>query len=751
MKHVLFWVALVGAGCRGGESARRPAAAPRADLAPPVASSPSLPSERVLLDLIANRPLAHVAVADAQLLDPGGPGFATYVDGGWKSSWELGARDGDRRVSYLLGVAGVVRFPLPDAAARRLFFTLKPGVARQALTVFLNEKPIANLTIADGYGGYEAALPPALLRAGENTVRFHFRGAGTLDGRHSAAAFERIAVAPDGARDPGAAPRLGQPYGLGGDVRRALAAAAPVRFSYYLALPSGARPLALRFAYGSQMVGTAGAPAVEAVVRVTVDGAAPRELWRAPAGATWRSADVDLTPLAGDAVRLDLELRGGGGALGEPRLVDGGPPPPPRPPAGKPADHVIVWMVDTLRADRLDLYDAATVVKTPAYDALAAAGARFASATVQGNYSLPSHTSLLTGTYPVVHKMIDDNARLSPSVALVSERFHAAGFATALFSANGYISDKWGFRRGWDAYRNFIREDLPNSATEVWKAARPWLETQVKLGRRTFMYLATVDPHVAYNPPADFLRRFWPKPYLGPVKPPQTGEQLAAIKLGRLKLGPVDKQYLEALYDAEVAQNDAALAKVIEDLGTLGLLERTAIVLVSDHGDEFFDHGSVGHGHSVYQELVDVPLILRYPPRVPAGRVVAADVEALDVAPTLLDLAGLEAPPEMQGESLLALAGGAARMPRPAMSSHGTVLRGLRLGRFKLVTSAARTALYDLTADRHELHDLAPTRPVALRAVRDVFALEYAHEARWRKRLWGVAGDLKPAFADELE
>jgi arylsulfatase A-like enzyme len=173
--------------------------------------------------------------------------------------------------------------------------------------------------------------------------------------------------------------------------------------------------------------------------------------------------------------------------------------------------------------------------------------------------------------------------------------------------------------------------------------------------------------------------------------------------------------------------------------------------VVSDHGDEFFEHGSVGHGHSLYQELVDVPLMVRWPPLYPEARVVADDVEVLDLYPTLCELAGVDANAEAQGESLVALAhDDGPRMERPAESFHDGLLRSLRLGRWKLlIWSGARMELYDLDADPREQHDLAATRPIALRYARTVFSYVHAYEARWRKTRWGVATDLKPAFADD--
>src|SRR6185295_11461455 len=134
--------------------------------------------------------------------------------------------------------------------------------------------------------------------------------------------------------------------------------------------------------------------------------------------------------------------------------------------------------------------------------------------------------------------------------------------------------------------------------------------------------------------------------------------QLGSIKSGKLKINDTDKAYLEALHNAEITQSDAAFATFIADLKTAGLYDRSAVVVISDHGDEFWDHGDVGHAQSVHQELVHIPLIIRAPGLFPAGNVVSSDVEAMDLFPTILEMAGIAIPPGTQASSLIPLAAG---------------------------------------------------------------------------------------------
>ena len=146
---------------------------------------------------------------------------------------------------------------------------------------------------------------------------------------------------------------------------------------------------------------------------------------------------------------------------------------------------------------------------------------------------MPSHASILTGVYPNNHKATAHEARLSPAVPFVAEMMKKGGYRTGLFSSNGYVSTKWGFDRGWDQTRNFIRESLPNGADYLWKTTKAWLDLPANKGKPTFLYLATVEPHVIYNPKKEFLAKYWDKPYKGPIKPAISGLQLGQIKIGQ--------------------------------------------------------------------------------------------------------------------------------------------------------------------------------------------------------------------------
>jgi arylsulfatase A-like enzyme len=722
---------------------------------PPPAPAPAdLEGYRTDIDLIANR-LQAVTHREGRLVtEAGTPDFLKYIDGDWKTSWILGGKDGGKPAALVNNISSILFLPLDtdgDGAGgtalgdETLSFTCRALAPAQKVSIFVNEKPAATIDVGAAAKRYDVKVPAAALHVGDNRVRFTFRSAViTTEGRRSAAAFTRVALGPAALGPPAfdPAPVAARDSELGGKRKRALvvSGAKSSRLSFYLQIPETGR-LATSFA--------APAGSADVLVRVGVDGQPTRTIYQARAGSTWVDTAVELGAAAGRAARIDLIARGGEVAWADPRIVVKAPPRPATV-AAKKIDHIFIWMVDTFRADKMHAYNPKTRVQTPNYDAFAADATRFEWAQVPGTWSLPSHASLLTGVYPSVHKAVAHESRLSKDVSFIAEQMKKNGFQTAMFSSNGYVSSKWGFERGWDAYRNFIRENLPNSADYVWKIAKPWVMSNIR--KPEFAYFATVEPHVAYNPPKRFLIKYWNKPYKGPIKPSLSGVQLGSIKSGKLKINDNDRAYLEALHDGEITESDAFFATFISDLKKAGIYDRSAVIVVSDHGDEFWEHGGVGHGHSVYQELVHIPLIIRAPGLLPKGKVVKSDVEVMDVYATVLDLAGIKPDPAMQGTSLIPLANDeVGRSPRAAFTIDGQTARGLKEVRYRLVQNASqKPELYDELDDRREQKNLAGDHPIALRQMRNVFSVLYAYEQKWNKSRWGTAANVTPEFCKDV-
>lgn len=729
----------VTSGARGIASSAPAVTVPAADLG----------GFRLAYDLIENRVHAIAHLEGRMVVAAGTTEFYKLVDGNWKGSWLLGQKDGDVRVAEISGVSASFTFPLDvdgDGAAGsaltdvQMTLVMRSLAPNQRLSVFANEKPVATIEVGKQRAAYDVTLPAALLGLGENRVRLTFRNAATLaGGKRAAAAIDTIEIgSPRRAEGNVPAPRAPlhpAQQVVAGQAKLALTLPTSSRLSYYVQVPAKAK-LALSYAG----VG----PSVTAVVRVARDGAGPVKLFQAQAPERYGDVVLDMAEFAGQAVRIDLISRGGGIAWAEPRLMVPGTPPPAT--AKRTFEHVYVWMCDTLRADKVHVYNPKTNVITPNYDAFASDAVRFAWAQVPGTWSLPSQASMLTGVYPNVHKATEHASKISAQVPIAAELFKKGGFRTALFSSNGYVSSKWGFGRGFDEDVNFIRENLPNGADNLWATAKKWIVPGK--AKPQFVYLAVIEPHVIYNPKKEFLVKYWNKPYNGPIKPLLTGIQLGKIKQGTLKVNDTDKAYLEALHNAEITQSDTAFGVFVRDLKAAGLYDSSAIIVISDHGDEFWDHGDVGHAQGPHQELVHVPFMIHAPGLLPAGRVIDTDVEAMDLAPTLLALAGLPIPDAMQGQSVVPVAlDELAYTPASSLTQNGTMARGLKSGRYRMIHSGpGRIELYDEIDDPRERTDVVDKRPIALRQMRNIFALQVGFENQWKKRVWGSPANPAPAF-----
>jgi arylsulfatase A-like enzyme len=457
------------------------------------------------------------------------------------------------------------------------------------------------------------------------------------------------------------------------------------------------------------------------------EGGEARRLAALAGSAHPRRVDVALGELAGGFARLDLRAVGGPLTVYRPAVVtlDGRAPASLRRPR-----HVLVYLIDTLRADRLRPYAPDTRVRTPGFDRFARAASTFAHARSQENWTKPSVATLLSSLMPWEHTAFSDASVVPPSVRLLPEMLHERGWATAAFVANGYVSRRFGFRRGWDTWRNYIREGRRTRGEVLAADVLEWLDER-PADQPFFLYVHAIDPHVPYRAPDRYVQMYDPEPYRGPVDFSRDPTLLEHIKTGRLRLGARDRERLEALYDGEVSYQDAQLGAILDGLARRGLADDTMVVITADHGEELFDHGSVGHGHSLYEELVHVPLAVRIPGLANAPRRVEGAVGLVDVVPTVLDALGEPVPEELSGRSLLPmLRGHGEGAPPVSVAGFMEHWRSVSVGRYKLIArSRGRYALYDLEADPGEQHDLSDERPLTLAYLRGLLGLRLA-EAR---------------------
>ena len=745
-------------GCRGRDDLDGRRRALPGLLDPGEAFTLDVGDKRPVLDLYDNRAAAVVHDAGGLVIECGTADMAKYVEGAYRSPWHLNATDQGQRTCLVDHLAGELYLPIdgdPGGVARSedgsVLVSLRARAAQpqQLVSVFLNEQRLGDIAMpTTAWKTYRIRAPGSAVRPGENKLRFYFRHVGEIDGTRTAAAFERIRV---GTAGEAIAQVIAADTVTHGDERlHALRVSRAARLSYYFEVPADGP--ALVFAHAAHAEVPAPAEAAEATakqaageaaqgkgaalaVRISAGGQQePALLWQGTAGERWSEARVDLGAYAGQVVRLDM-VSDGPVDWGRPQVVAVRPAERPVLAPARPVDHVIVWVVSALRADRL----AGPHAATPAFERLAARGIRFTNAFTTAPVPGAAHVALLTGTYP-------QQDQVPAGLQTLGERFGQAGFVTALISGNGFINDEAGFARGFASYQNPMRRRHPFQARILWQKARRLLQRHE--GERTFQYIVTVEPHLPYLPSQESLDAEWDR---GPVgfEPTQTIALSNAVATGTETLTREEQAYIEALYDAEVRDADQAFAQMLDDLEELGIADRTAVVLVGDHGEELFERGGFGHGSHLHQEVLRVPLVIAHPGHTGqgSGTVVDWDASLVDFHATVLGLAGIPPGPDSQGGSLLA-AHRDPGLPPPIFTHLPGQGRSLGLGRYKLVVPLhGKHELYDLRTDPGEQQNLLGTMPVVERYLRNVFGIGVAYQPVWRRQRWGHPGNVKPAFA----
>jgi len=362
------------------------------------------------------------------------------------------------------------------------------------------------------------------------------------------------------------------------------------------------------------------------------------------------------------------------------------------PGVSRDALNLVLITLDTARADHVSAYGS-TTVQTPALDRLASDGVLFEQAGTAAPLTLPAHSTILTGRFPPEHGVRDNGGfYLSPDQTTLAEMLSAQGFATGGFVAAYVLDGKWGIGQGFGTYfddfdlggrRGRSLGDIQRPANEVADKALPWIDS-VK-DRRFFAWLHFYDPHTPYEPPEPYRTQYQGHPYRG-----------------------------------EMAFTDSQVGRVVDHLASNGLLDKTVVVAIGDHGESLGEHGEDAHGFFIYEAAARVPFIIRAPFSAARGRRVADPVRTVDVVPTVLDLLGLPPAASVSGRSLVPLMTGSAveldlegyaEAMYPLHHYGWSDLRSLRSGRFKVI-DAPRPELYDLESDPNELRDIFQQRRV---------------------------------------
>jgi len=386
---------------------------------------------------------------------------------------------------------------------------------------------------------------------------------------------------------------------------------------------------------------------------------------------------------------------------------------------------VILVSIDSLRADHVGCYGYERDT-TPHLDRFAREGVRFDQHVSSSSWTLPAHASLFTSVADSVHGCVEaTGTALNPAYVTLAERFQEAGYATGGFYGGPYLDEAFGLGQGFDVYEYPVTDleaRFPSDRVEAWAnnpnshaashrgvtnelvygAAQQWMAT--KKDTPFFAFVHLWDVHYDFTPPGEWATRFDPG-YTGPIDGAHFSKDHARYHAG---MDPADLRHLVALYDGEIGWTDTFLGKLRRDLEAWGVADDTVVAITSDHGTEFFEHGTKGHRQTLFDEVVRVPLVLWAPGLLDGARVIDGQTRMVDVGPTLLELADLASPADVMGQSLAPAArGGALEIDPVAVCELYTIgfqLRAVRTVDGKYLTDESRDVpqWFDLGADPGE-------------------------------------------------
>lgn len=376
---------------------------------------------------------------------------------------------------------------------------------------------------------------------------------------------------------------------------------------------------------------------------------------------------------------------------------------------------VVLVSIDTLRPDHLQCYGYEPPT-SPALLELCDQAVVFEQAIAHAPSTLHSHASILSSLLPHHHGASwDARTPLPLEVRTIAEALSDGGYATAAFTGGGQMDRSFQLDQGFDHWEQPGR---PRFAGTV-RAAVPWLEQHAQ--GRFFLFLHSYEVHHPYEPDPKLLARF-DEGYTGDLPDVISVDFLRQVNAGERTIDEADLAHIIATYDAEIRGMDRGVRQLVEELQKLGIYDRTLIVFTSDHGEEFGEHGKVGwHSHTLYDELLRVPLVIKFPRAAYAGTRIARQVRSIDIAPTILATLGLPAEPGFTGVDLSVLLRGGELPPLPAISRQDRKrdedISSIRTEEWKLYD---HEALYNLRLDPGETWTV--TNPEVQAELERVFA-----------------------------
>ena len=388
-----------------------------------------------------------------------------------------------------------------------------------------------------------------------------------------------------------------------------------------------------------------------------------------------------------------------------------------------PPPNVILIIIDTVRKDHFSCYGYQRET-TPRIDEFAKEAVKFENAIAPSPWTLPSIASILTGLWPHRHlagyPVKDEETGqegltyLSESAVSIAEVLLQQGYQTVGFFQNPFVDPAFRLNRGFELYDYFPGDNLHiRRADQVIGLASRWLERYRRWKKPFFMVVHIFDPHLAYDPPSEFALPYVYE-YKGDLRIPfaPDEEELNKIRQGKITYSSKDKNFIIGLYDGELSFVDHWVGEFFDYLKEKKIYDNSLIILTADHGEEFWEHNSFEHGHSLYQEVLLVPLLIRFPGGENAGLVVKEYVSLVDIAPSILAYLGIETSFPANGRSFISMPGAVIRpFPRPVISELnriGPPLQCIIKEPYKLIlnTQSGKIEIYNLEKDPGEKENL---------------------------------------------
>lgn len=660
------------------------------------------------------------ALVETHRVDFGTRDSSPFLLSGW--SFDEVAGDGSTFV-WSLGAASEVGFYIverrPIDLEMRAWPLIAPGLPEQRVTVAVNGETISAIALGIEPGSYRLAIPSSRLQPGWNSLRFEPSVVGvpaelmvSSDTRQLGVAVDWLQFRRQAVADPRVDP-----------ARDRIVLARGGSLEYYFDLEPGST-----FTLEALMSEPSEAQSdLRLEVSTAIEGTPERDSLLLPASP--RPVRVSFDP-AGGLARLILSVvgaepssAGGTMSLVAPRIRSPAvrfaaeSPRPPRPDS-LTRPHVVLYVIDALRADRLGCYGNPRGL-TPTIDRFAERSILFESAHAQSSWTKPAMASVLTGLHPWKHGANTKDEPLPEAPPTLAGLFRRHGYRTAAVVGNAFVSETFGFDRDFESFEYLRRSgDLPDKILERTGA---WLETADTAP--LFLYVHTIEPHAPYAAPDRWRERF-----AGAVARTELGELERVTRLSEDPTPPARAvlEDLEALYDAEVAHADERFASFLDKLEAAGLGNNTVIILTSDHGEAFYEHGTLTHGKDLFEEVLRIPLIVHIPGR--AGERRAARVQQVDLFPTLetLLLGGSGASP-VDGRDLLRNPAAARRVFSYLSYSPERRSASVIEGRWKLILPVERSGmpeLFDLSGDPGETRSLARSKDIRSGYLRSLLRLE---------------------------